>query len=361
VILRMSRIGYTIFSSLMVMVGCSPGGGPSQEGPAHEDPAVSELAVEAVDGATEGTLRDDSLTVRYLARAPITLDATAVEEVPSDEPYRISHSIREDSLVVELRLEAPSYEPLDTVLAVAWGASAGIVRIPLTPRPERMAEEGTGRSEQGSPSSTTRPLGGAPSGGAPSGGADRSALEAGDRAFTNGDWAGAIRAYSRMPKPGNREADYAFDYELALVRRGISHINLGQWQEALNVLQEAVAFDFREYTAFFYLGQVQCVLGQYEAGRQSLNHIPDWLTLSISEAQRPIVMALIDYQLAMCTYGESRQARTQSELQSLRQQAAQEFQRFIDKAEALTPVPPEVQAALQDARQRMAEIRAPGP
>jgi len=312
--------------------------------------------VEAVDGATGGALADDSFTVRYLARAPITLDASAVEEIPSDQPYRISQTIREDSLVVELRLEAPSYRTLDTVLAVAWGSSAGPVRIPLTPRPDRIAEGGPS-GETPSPSEP----GDRPSPEPPPGAADRSALEAGDRAFAAGDWAGAVRAYASMPRPRDREADYAFDYELALVRKGISHINLGQWQEAHDVLQEAVAFDFREYTAFFYLGQVQCVLGQYEAGRQSLNHIPDWLTLSISETQRPIVLALIDYQLAMCTYGESGQARTQSDLRRLRDQATQEFQRFIDKAEALSPMPPEVGAAVEDARQRMAEIRAPYP
>jgi tetratricopeptide (TPR) repeat protein len=164
-----------------------------------------------------------------------------------------------------------------------------------------------------------------------------------------------------MPRPTDLEGDYAFDYELALVRMGIGHINLGQWAEAHDVLQEAVAFDFREYTAFFYLGQVQCVLGQYDAGRQSLNHIPDWLTLSISEAQRPIVLTLVDYQLAMCSYGESRQARTQSDLRRLRDQALQEFQRFLDRAGAFAPIPPELQAAMADAQQRMAEIRAPIP
>jgi tetratricopeptide (TPR) repeat protein len=355
-VVRMLRIDYAILSGLLVLVGCSGDGTPLPERPTHDDAAESELAVEAVDGVTGTALKDDSLTVRYLARAPITLDATAVDRVPSGEPYRIRHAIREDSLVVELRVEAPSYQPLDTVLAVAWGGSAGIVRVPLTPRPDRVAAGGSGRSGGGNPSPATPP-----SGGRPSGGMDRSALEAGDRAFSAGDWGGAVRAYSRMPAPRDREADYAFDYELALVRRGISHINLGQWQDALNVLQEAVAFDFREYTAFFYLGQVQCVLGQYEAGRQSLNHIPDWLTLSISEAQRPIVLALIDYQLAMCTYGESRQARTQSELRRLNEQATGEFQRFLDKAEAITPMPPEIQAAVQDARQRLAEIRAPLP
>jgi len=317
---------------------------------------VSELTLEAVDGETGSTLADDTFTLRYLARAPVTLDAAAVEDIPSSEGYRIGHTIREDSLVVEVRLEAPSYERLDTVLAVAWGSSLGTVRIPLTPRGDRTGSAGTagGRSETPGPATPSTP-------GPTGAGVDRSALQAGDAAFNGADWAGAVRAYSRMPRPENRQGEYALDYELALVRKGISHINLGQWQEAHDVLQEAVAFDFREYTAFFYLGQVQCVLGQYEAGRQSLRHIPDWLTLSISEAQRPVVLVLIDYQLAMCTYGEARQARTQSELARLRAQAGQELEAFIQRAEAMSPMPPELQAAVADARQRLSEVRAPRP
>jgi len=317
---------------------------------------MSELILEAVDGTTGATLSDDTFTLRYLARTPITLDAAAVEEIPSSEGYRIGHTIREDSLVVEVRLEAPSYERLDTVLAVARGSSLGTVRLPLArrgDRPEATSGAGGRAGPPGPPTpSTTTPT-------APEG--DRSSLEAGDAAFNNGDWAGAARAYSRMPRPGDRQGDYALDYELALVRKGISHINLGQWQEAHDVLQEAVAFDFREYTAFFYLGQVQCVLGQYESGRQSLRHIPDWLTLSISEGQRPVVLVLIDYQLAMCTYDEVQQARTQSELARLRMQARQEFEAFIQRAEAMSPMPPELQAAVADARRRLSEVRAPTP
>jgi len=351
----MPRRGPSILTGLTLLVGCSGDGQTPARGPLHE-PATSELTVEAVDGATNAALVDDSFTIRYLARTPITLDATAVEKVPSSEGYRIGHDIREDSLVLELRLEAPSYQDLDTVLAVAWGSSLGTVRIPLNPQVTRTAErQPAPREEAPTPTTPSRPPAGAPAG------IDRGPLEAGDLAFSNADWAGAARAYGRMSVPQNREGDYAFDYELALVRQGISHINLGQWAEAHDVLQEAVAFDFREYTAFFYLGQVQCVLGQYEAGRQSLTHIPDWLTLSISEAQRPIVLTLIDYQLAMCSYGESRQARTQSDLRRIRDRATGEFQRFIDRAQAFTPVPPELQAAIADAQQRMAEIRAPSP
>ena len=351
----MARRGRSILTGLALLGGCSGDGETPARGPLHE-PAASEISVEAVDGATDSALVDDTFTIRYLARAPITLDATAVEEVPSSESYRIVHSIREDSLVVELRVEAPSYERLDTVLAVAWGSSLETVRIPLTPRADRLAGRTAPSGEETTPSTPDdRPRPGSPAE------LDRGPLEAGDAAFANADWAGAARAYDRMPRPTDREGDYAFDYELALVRKGISHINLGQWAEAHDVLQEAVALDFREYTAFFYLGQVQCVLGQYEAGRQSLNHISDWLTLSISEAQRPIVLTLIDYQLAMCTYGESQQARTQSDLRRLRDLALQEFQRFMDGAGAFSPIPPELQAAMADARQRMAEIRAPSP
>ena len=351
----MPRSGLSILVSLALLGGCTGDGRAPARGPAHE-PAATDLTVEAMDGVTNEALVDDSFTVRYLARAPITLDATAVEQVPSTQGYRIGHDVSADSLVVELRLEAPSYERLDTVLAVAWGSSLGTVRIPLMPRADRTAAAAPpGGRETPAPAPANRTPVSTP------GEVDRSPLEAGDRAFTNADWAGAARAYARMPVPSNREGEYALDYELALVRLGISHINLGQWSEAHDVLQRAVSFDFREYTAFFYLGQVQCVLGQYDAGRQSLTHIPEWLTLSISEAQRPVVLALIDYQLAMCTYGESRQARTQSDLRRLRDQAMQEFQRFIDQALTFSPLPPELQAAVADAQQRMAEIRAPNP
>lgn len=343
---------------LPLLAGCSGSDSTTDRGPQH-DPALSEVTVEVVDAATGSSLVDENLTLRYLARAPITLDATAVEVVPSSEPFRIGHDITEDSLVLELRLEAPSYERLDTVLAVAWGASAGIVRVPLTPRPERVASGGGGETTPSTSTDRQPPEQTEVDPDPPPRETDRSPMETGDAAFGNADWAGAARAYSRMRAPANRQDDYALDYELALVRQGIAHINLGQWQEANGVLQEAVDFDFREYTAFFYLGQVQCVLGQYDAGRQSLNHIPEWLTLSISEAQRPIVLTLIDYQLAMCSYGQAQQARTQAELQNARDRALMEFQSFVDKAEAMVPIPPEIQGALADARQRMAEMRVP--
>ncbi len=87
------------------------------------DPEASEIVLQAVDAGTGAALRDDRMTVRYLVRSPITLDASATERVLSAEPYRIEHPVAEDRMVVELRLEAPSYHRLDTVLSVSRGSS----------------------------------------------------------------------------------------------------------------------------------------------------------------------------------------------------------------------------------------------
>ena len=111
------------------------------------------MVLQAVDAGTGGGLSNDRLQVRYLVRAPITLDSSAVEEIPATEPYRIEHEIAEDSLVVEVRLEAPSYHRVDTVLAVARGSSAGPFTIRMTRQLGRQATTG---------STPSRPSGGDP-------------------------------------------------------------------------------------------------------------------------------------------------------------------------------------------------------
>ena len=103
-----------ILLSLALLGGCSGGADPSTDTPAR-DPEPSEVVLQAVDAGTGAALTDGQLTVRYLVRSPITLDASAVDQVSSSEPYRIAHAVAEDSLVVELRLEARSYHRLDTV------------------------------------------------------------------------------------------------------------------------------------------------------------------------------------------------------------------------------------------------------
>src|SRR5687768_14401847 len=100
---------------LALLGGCA--GQPEAAALPAREPASSELLLAAIDARTGEPLTDPELTVRYLVRTPIVEDGAEVERVSSAEPYRIVHAISTDSLVVELRLEAPSYERLDTVLA----------------------------------------------------------------------------------------------------------------------------------------------------------------------------------------------------------------------------------------------------
>ena len=125
-----------ILASIVLLGGCSGEAEPAGDPPAR-DPEQSEVIVQAVDAGTGGALTDEQLTVRYLVRAPITLDASAVEQISASEPYRIAHAVSEDNLVVELRLEAESYHRLDTVLTVPRGASAGPYTVRMTRRLER--------------------------------------------------------------------------------------------------------------------------------------------------------------------------------------------------------------------------------
>ena len=135
---------------MILMVACS-GEADSPADVPLGDPEASEIVLQAVDAGTGAALSDDRMTVRYLVRSPITLDASAKERVLSAEPYRIEHLVAEDQMVVELRLEASSYHRLDTVLSVVRGSSAG----PFTIRMVRRLDRGVRRRP---PPTTARPV-----------------------------------------------------------------------------------------------------------------------------------------------------------------------------------------------------------
>lgn len=78
-----------------------------------------------MDGGTGGPLADDEMTVRYLARSPITLDGASVDRIPEAEPCTIRHRVARDGLVVEVRSEAFSYHRVDTALSVGRGRTGG--------------------------------------------------------------------------------------------------------------------------------------------------------------------------------------------------------------------------------------------
>ena len=346
-----------ILLSLALLGGCSGEADPSADAPAR-DPEPSEVVLQAVDAGTGAALTDGQLTVRYLVRAPITLDASAVDEVSSSEPYRIAHAVAEDSLVVELRLEARSYHRLDTVLTVARGASAGPFTVRMARRLDRVAGTGGARPAAGGGRANTPPPAGAqPSRPAdPDAGIDRAALRAGNEAFQAQDWVTATRAYLNMVEPPRRVGSYASAYQQALVRLGVSHINLGEWAGALNALEEAVSFDSPGFNAYLTLGQAQCAVGRTDDGRQSLDQI-EGMASTIPANERPIVLALAAYQRAVCSQGEFERAEGALARVQAGATTIQAYEAFIEQGEALNPVPARLQQALGNARRRIGEVR----
>ena len=341
--MRFTGLSILLLSSLLG--GCSGEADLPVDAPLA-DPESSEVILQAVDAGTGAALADSRMTVRYLVRAPITLDATATEQVVSSEPYRIAHAVAEDQLVLEVRLEAPSYHRLDTVLAVARGSSAGPFTIRMARRLDRAAGARPSRPSQSGP---TRPE---PRPTDPDAGIDRSALRAGDRAFRNGDWAAATSAYGRLDPPPRRSGTYAGEYAQALVNWGVSHMNLGEWASALGTLEEALGYDASGPPAYLLLTQAQCAVGRTDEGRRTLGELA-----TIPGGDRPPVLALIAYQHAMCSQYEFGQAQSAIEVVRTGGRAIQEFNGFIELGEALSPAPTDVDTALTDARRRVEEIR----
>ena len=346
-----------ILFSLTLLGGCSGEADPSTDAQAM-DPQPSEVVLQAVDAGTGAALADGQLTVRYLVRTPITLDASAVDQVSASQPYHITHAVAEDSLVVELRLEARSYHRLDTVLTVARGASAGPFTVRMTRRLDRVAGTGGARPAAGGVRADTRPPADAqPSQPTdPDAGIDRTALRVGNEAFQAGDWVAATRAYLNMVEPPRRTGTYAPAYQQALVRLGVSHINLGEWAGALNALEEAVSFDSPGFNAYLTLGQAQCAVGRTEDGRRSLDQ-SDAMASTLPAAERPVVLAFVAYRRAVCSQRDFE--RAESALQRVQSGAAtiQAYEAFIEQGEALNPVPAQLQQALRNARRHIAEVR----
>ena len=321
-------------------------------------PESSELVFQAVDAGSGSALMDAQMTVRYLVRAPITLDASAVEQVSSREPYRIAHEVAEENLVLEVRLEAPSYHTLDTVLSVPRGQSEGPFTIRMSRKLGQTAQGG------GAPS---RPAGGGAPAGRPaatqpttpqpsSAPVDRSALDAGNRAFQAGDYLAATQAYEQMQPPDDESSAYADEYKQALVRRGIAHINRAELGGALDALDAAMEFDDPGYEAYLRQGQVQCAVGRSDEGRGTLAILSREVN-RMPAADRPFVTAMIEYYKGLCSEGEFDRAVAVMDRVRTGAAAIREFQGFIEAAGAVSPVPAELQTAIDDAQGRVTSIQ----
>ena len=322
-----------------------------------DHPEAATVLVQAVDAGTGAALADAEMTVRYLVRSPITLDASTVERVTPLEPYEIRHVIQEDTLVVEMRLEASSYHRLDTVVAVPKGATAG----PLTMRLSRRLDLVAGGTKDPEPVAVAEPPP-PPAGGGRgtlpdvSRGPDRSALLAGNRAFERGSWLEATEAYARMELPDDPDSDYGREYQQALLRRGVAHMNRAEYGAALEVLESAASYGAPGFQTFLRLAAAQCAVGRTEEGRGTLAQLERGLNRR-SQNEQLLVGALIDYERGLCSYGEFDRAETTRERVRTGSAAIQELQAFIDFGERIEPVPPAVQTAVEDARERIELIR----
>lgn len=343
----MDRSGLVILAGAALLGACSGGDDPATDAPLP-DPASSALAFQAVDAGTGAALANRELTVRYLVRAPVTIDETAVDEVASAEPSRVAHSVAEDSLVVEVRLEAPSYHTMDTVLAVARGNEAG----PFTLRMTRRLEQAASRP---APRPATRPAAEPPPA-EMGGGIDLNALRAGDRAFRGGSWLDAVEAYRRMTEPPDPTGSYARDYQAALVRRAESHMNLGEMAAALEVLEEASSFDFPNYNVWLRLGQVRCEVGRTDEGRAALDRV-DEMAPSLNRRQRPLAVALAQYRRGLCSQRDFERAEGAIAVVRAGAEAVQTLETFLELAGEVPNPPQALTSAVADAENRIEEIR----
>jgi len=361
----MQRSRLSILLSIVLLGGCY-GPPDSVADVALADPENSEIVFQAVDAGTGAALTDREMTVRYLVRAPITLDASAVESVSPTEAYRITHPVAEDSLVAEIRLEAASYHRVDTVFAVARGASAGPFTVRMARRLGQAAAAG-GRvgagdaRSQAAPSRTeARPTTTRPEPVDPDAGIDWTPLRAGDRAFQSGDWVGATAGYQHMGQPNSQvEGSYAPAYLQARVRQGISHVNLNEWGSALDPLEEALTFPSPPHSAFLYLGVAQCVSGRIDAGRQSLDEV-EGLRSTVDPRERTTVDALLAYHRAICSQGAFERYQRAEDAQQFTlagARAVQDFNAFIELGEPLAARNPQMETAVSDARRRIGDIQ----
>lgn len=338
---------------LSVLAGCfTPPDGPPEVRVAGLEP--TSLVLQAVDAGTGSALADAEMTVRYLVRAPIVFDASAVDRVRSVEPYRIDMPVGEENLVLEVRLEADSYHRLDTVFSVPRGSSAGPLTMRLSPRLGRVAGGAApaGGSPQPAAGATAPPAATAASGAGP----DRAPMTAGDRAFGEESWLAATEAYQRMPAPVDDLDAYGRAYLDAKVRQGIAHINRSEYSRALEVLEEAA--DMREPTAEAYLrlAQSQCAVGRSEEGLGTLAQVGR-MRNRLLPAEQSRVSAMMVYHRGVCMHLDFERAEATRDRVRAGAQAMQELNAFVEGARAMSPVPTDVYSAVQDAERRVAEIR----
>jgi hypothetical protein len=108
--------------------------------------------------------------------------------------------------------------------------------------------------------------------------------------------------------------------------------------------------------AYLRLAEAQCAVGRTEEGRGTLAQI-ERTRNRMSVPQQNLVNAMIAYRRGVCSHGEFDRAQTTRDRVRTGAQATGEFNAFIAGARQMSPVPPEVYNAVQDAERRIEQIR----
>jgi hypothetical protein len=311
------------------------------------------LTFQAVDAGTGAALADREMTVRYLVRSPIVFDASSVERVPSIEPYEIAHAVNDSELVLEVRVEADSYHQLDTVLTVPRGSSAGPMTVRLSRRLDRVAQSTPGVARPG-PTMPATTAAVTPAGSATT--EDRATLVQGDRAFNQESWLEATEAYQRLSPPADDMSEYGRQYLEARIRQGIAHINRSEYARALEIFEEVAGMESPGPTAQLRLAQTQCAVGRSEEGRGTLAQL-ERARSRMDPVQQSFVSAMVAYRRGVCSHEEFDRSENPRERVRAGAQATQELNAFIEGARIMSPVPPEVYTAVQDAERRVEDIK----
>jgi hypothetical protein len=340
--------------AVVFSAACSGGGEPPTRtalGPAED----SRIVFQAVDAGTGAALTNDQITVRYLVRSPITLDATGVERVSSIEPYRVSQSVAEDSLVVEVRLEAASYHRLDTVLAVGRGGEAGPFTLRMARRLERAAGGGGGAYVPTAGGAQPAAAAGAPAGGAASG-LVRGLLTVANRAFQAGNWVQATETYERLTLPAGASDADARAYQQARIRQGVAYMNQGVWAGALDVLEEAAGMSIPSGAANLRLAQAQCAVGRVDDGRRTIAAV-ERMAPRLDPQEGPSALAMAQYVSALCGAGDLDKATNAVQRVQVGGRIMRELQAFIDRAGTVSPRADYLDPAVADAKSRITAIQ----
>ena len=136
----------------------------------------------------------------------------------------------------------------------------------------------------------------------------------------------------------------------------MAHINRSEFGRTLEISEEVTDMESPDAQAYLRLAQTQCAVGRTDEGRGTLALV-DRARSRLGAVEQSRVAAMVAYHRGLCSHGEFERARTTRERVRAGAEAIQELNAFIEGARGMSPVPPDVYDAVQDAAQRVEEVR----